>query len=401
MSDLVLGHPSALPPPKRGVVVVWGLLASFPFGGMTWQVLHHLAGLRRLGLDVWYVEDSDRPVYSAASYLVTEDCQDNIAYLALYMDAVGLGDRWIFREPGSKRCSGARDLDGLRRLYRDADAVLNLCGSQEARPEHDTIRRLVYLQTDPVADQVGAASGDEARIRDLDRYDYLFTYGANIGAPDCAVPIDGYEWIPTRPPVCVDWWEGADAPGEGAALTTVAKWSHEGKDVSWQGERWRWSKDHEFHKVLDIAERSALPLELAVSSISEEELHTLQVKGWRTIPSATAKDPPSYRQYIQRSLGEFTVAKEQYVRPRSGWFSDRSVCYLAAGRPVVTQATGFEKYIPSGEGLFAFSDVEGALGAINQIAADYRRNARVAHEIAREYFAAETVLDKVLEKAGL
>jgi hypothetical protein len=401
MRDFKFGHPSPPPPATRGVVVLWGLLASFPFGGMTWQVLHHLAGLRRLGFDVWYVEDSDRPLYSATSYLITEDCRDNIAYLAGYMDALGLGDRWIIREPGSARCAGARDLEGLHRLYREADAVLNLCGAQEARPEHDAIRRLAYLQTDPVADQVAVANGDEARIRDLARYDYLFTYGANLGAPDCLVPADGHRWVPTRPPVCVDWWEGAPPPGEGAALTTVAKWSHEGKDVTWRGERWRWSKDHEFRGFIKVAARSALPLELAVSSISDDELQGLRDQGWRTVPSATVKDPPAYRDYIQRSLGEFTVAKEQYVRPRSGWFSDRSVCYLAAGRPVVAQATGFEAHVPTGNGLLAFSDVDGAVAAIESVARDYARHACAAQAIAREHFAAEKVLDRVMTEMGL
>jgi hypothetical protein len=400
MSALDL-HPDDLPPARRGVVVLWGLLASFPFGGMTWQVLHHIAGLRRLGFDVWYVEDSDRPVYSATSYLITEDCRENIAYLAHYMEAIGLKDRWIFREPGSRRCSGARDAAGLRRLYGEADAVLNLCGAQEPRPEHDAIRRLAYLQTDPVADQVAVANGDTARIRDLDRYDQLFTYGENLGAPDCLAPTDGYRWIATRPPVCVDWWEGAGPPAEGAALTTIAKWTHTGKDVSWRGETWHWSKDYEFSEFLDVAGRSRLPLELAVSSITDGELQRLRDHGWRTIPSSTAKDPPAYRDYIRRSLGEFTVAKEQYVRPRSGWFSDRSVCYLAAGRPVVMQATGFEKYVPVGQGLLAFTNADEAVAAIESVAADYERHARAAHEIARRHFAAEVVLDDVMEAMGL
>jgi hypothetical protein len=404
MNDVVtirLNHPSPLPASSRGTVVVWGLLASFPFGGMTWQVLHHLAGLRRIGFDVWYVEDSDRPVYSATSYLTTEDTTANVAYLARYMELVGLADRWIFRTPGTRECSGARDFEGLMRLYRDAGAVLNLCGAQEQLAYHDAIRCLAYLQTDPVADQVAAASGDDERIRDLARYDFLFSYGSNLGAADCLSPTAGYRWIPTWPPVCVDWWRGAPPPTEGAAMTTVAKWSHTGKDVTWRGETWHWSKDYEFRAFMDLPDRSPLPLEMAVSSIDGADLGRLREHGWRTLPSATAKDPPAYRAYIQGSLGEFTVAKEQYVRPRSGWFSDRSVCYLAAGRPVVMQATGFEKRLPVGEGLLAFRNTDEAVDALTAVAGDYGAHARAASEIAREYFGAERVLEAVMKEMGL
>lgn len=398
---LRLSHPSPLPAATRGTVVVWGLLASFPFGGMTWQVLHHLAGLRRIGFDVWYVEDSDRPVYSAISYLTTEDTTDNVAYLADYMKAVGLEDRWIFRTPGLRTCAGARDFDGLKRLYQEADAVLNLCGAQEQLPYHDAIRRLAYLQTDPVADQVAVANGDADRIRDLARYNFLFSYGTNLGSVDCLAPTENYRWIPTRPPVCVDWWEGSPPPGEAAAMTTVAKWSHTGKDVVWQGETWHWSKDYEFRAFMELPDRSPLPLEMAVSSIGEADLSSLTRHGWRTRPSAAAKDPPAYRDYIQSSLGEFTVAKEQYVRPRSGWFSDRSVCYLAAGRPVVAQATGFEKHLPTGEGLLPFSNIDEAVEALTAVALDYGTHARAAQAIARDYFGAEFVLDAVMTEMGL
>lgn len=396
-----LTQPATLAKPTRGTVVVWGLLAAFPFGGMTWQVLHHLAGLRRIGFDVWYVEDSDRPVYSATSYLMTEDVTDNLAYLSRYMSAIGLGNRWIFRKPGTRTCLGARDFSGLVRLYRRADAVLNLCGAQEQLPYHDAIRRLAYLQTDPVADQVAVANGDPDRIRDLARYDYLFTYGVNLGATDCLAPVQGYRWTPTWPPVCVDWWEGAPPPGEGAALTTIAKWSHTGKDVTWRGETWHWSKDYEFRGFMDVAERSPLPLEMAVSSISEAELAELREREWRTTPSARAKDPPAYRDYIRSSLGEFTVAKEQYVRPRSGWFSDRSVCYLAAGRPVVMQATGFEKHLPTGLGLLAFTTLDQAVAALESVAREYTSHARAAQELAVEHFAAERVLDDVMQEMAL
>lgn len=391
-------HPTA----SRGEVVVWGLLGSYPFGGMTWQVLHHLEGLRRLGFDVWYVEDSDEPVYDVTSYWQTYDIPNhNLGYLADAMTAVGLADRWVFRHPKSERCSGALDAKGLQDLYRRARAVFNVCGAHALRPQHDDIGCLVYLETDPVWSQVSLAQGDEELAAIVDRHDVLFTYGANIGRPDCVIPPAGRTWHPTRPPVVVDWWEPRPGGRRTDALTTVANWHHSGKDVEWQGERYQWRKDVAFAEYLDLPSRSSLPLELALGAISGEERQALVRRGWRVIPSLEVADPAEYRDYIAGSLGEFTVTKDQYVRTRSGWFSDRSVCYLAAGRPVVTQDTGAQTWVQAGEGLLLFTSPEGAAAAIEQIRDDPQRHGRAARRVAREHFEAEQVLAEVAATAGL
>lgn len=383
------------PRPSRGRVVVWGLLAAYPFGGMTWQVLHYLAGLRRLGFDAWYVEDSDRYLLSAQDFSRTGECDANVEFLARHMEAIGLGQRWVFRQPHSRTVYGALDFAGLQQLYADAEAVFNLCGAQELLPWHDAIRCLVYVQTDPVHDQVRVANGDQEKIAELDRYRHLFTYGENLGEPDCLVPIERYQWHKTRPPVCVDWWEGPP-PADDAPLTSVLKWQHEAKDVLWRGTTWHWSKHLEFQRFVSVAEAAAMPLELAISAVPPGDLKELHARGWRTRPSSSVADPAAYREYIRGSLGEFTAAKEQYVAPRSGWFSDRSVCYLASGRPVITQETAFSKYVPVGEGLFAFETVEAARAAIGAVAADYARHSSRAGEIARAYFGAERVLEDMM-----
>lgn len=393
--------PHAYPLARRGTLIVWGLLAAYPFGGMTWQALHYLAGLRRLGFDVWYVEDSDRTVLDPTTLSPTTNPAPNVEYLARFMEKIGLGDRWVFRLPQTNTCRGARDVTGLAVLYEEADAVLNLCGAQELRDEHGAISTLVYIETDPVRNQVAAAKGDEATIQELSAYDYLFTYGTNLGAPDCQVPVTRYDWHSTRPPVCLDWWSAPVPSPQGAALTTVANWKHSGKDVKWQGEAWRWSKHHEFLRVLDLPSQSALPLELALGAATDAEEERLRACGWRVIPSARLADPARYRAYIRDSLGEFTVAKEQYARPRSGWFSDRSVCYLAAGRPVITQATGFEKELPTGEGLFSFATTDEAAAATDAVARDYTRHAEAAREIAHAFFDAERVLRAMLRTIEL
>jgi len=392
----------AYPPANRGKIIVWSLLATFPFGGMTWHRLHYLTGLRRLGFDVWYVEDSDRPLFSPATFCPTSDYSANVDYLSGQMNSVGLSDRWVFRPPGIQDyCLGATDYAGLKRLYNEADAVLNLSGAQELRPDHSAIRCLIFLETDPVANQIKVASGDMRTIQWLGAHHHIFTYGENLGAPDCKVPMERFVWHPTRPPVCLDWWANDYVPAKDTALTTVANWRHAGKDVNWQGETYYWSKHQEFLRFSSLPSRSPLPLELALGAISKNEATQMRSKGWRIVQSAKLAEPDVYRDYIRDSRGEFTVTKDQYVRPRSGWFSDRSACYLATGRPVITQDTGFGNSLPKGDGLFSFSTEDEALAAIEAIAHDYRHHSAAALEMAREYFDAERVLGDMLRRVGL
>jgi len=394
--------PERYPPPDRGEVVVWGLLAAYPFGGMTWQVLHHLVGLRRLGFDVWYVEDSDAAVFDVSTYWQTYDVPEhNLCYLADAMAAVGLADRWIYRRPATEVFEGRWDRHQLDAVYARCRAAFNLCGAQELRHDHLGIARLVYLETDPVALQVAVAGGDHERAATLERYHHRFSYGANLGREGCPIPDAPPGWHPTRPPVVVDWWaDGPAAPPRGA-LTSVANWRHQGKAVEWQGVVYEWRKDLAFAPYLELPKRSPLPLELALGALSQEERDELESAGWRTVPSLSVGDPDTYRQFIRGSLGEFSAIKDQYVATRCGWFSDRTVCYLAAGLPVVIQDTGCGTWLPTGEGVLVFNDFDTALGGVEAVAADPDRHRRAAAEVAREYFAAERVLGEVAATVGL
>src|SRR3954453_6184937 len=382
----------SLPAPARGRVVVWGLLANSPFGGMTWQVLHHLAGLRRLGFDVWYVEDSDTPWLRPGDLGLADHPAANAEWTARALSSIGLDDRWLLRVPGSEETLGAPG-GRLDELYRRADAVFNLCGSHWLLARHDAIETLVLLETAPVSLQVSLAEGEPVLTEQIARYAHLFTYGQNIGRDDCPVPTGAVEWIPTRPPVVVDWWAQETAP-EGGALTTVATWGDHaaGKDVTWNGQTYRWRKDLAFAPYFALPERAALPLEMAVARIEPDDAERLTRHGWRLRPAAELGEPDAYRAYIRASLGEFTVVKEQYARTRSGWVSDRSACYLAAGLPVVTESTGAEHLLPAGEGLLTYTDADGALAAIDAVAADPARHAKAALELAREHLEAERVL---------
>jgi hypothetical protein len=197
----------------------------------------------------------------------------------------------------------------------------------------------------------------------------------------------------------VDLW-GDGAPGGGDTYTTITTWRNTTKDVVYRGRRYHWRKDREFRRFIDLPARSAARFELATGT--ERGVRSLlRARGWRHRPAlGVSTDLDAYRGYIVDSRGEFTVARDQYVRPRTGWFSDRSACYLAAGRPVITQETGFSKVLPTGKGLFAFTTMNDILAAVDAIESDHAGHCRAAREIAAEYFAAERVLDSLLARAG-
>jgi hypothetical protein len=385
---------------RKGKIVVFGIAFWFPLAGVTYQFLHYLIGLRRLGYDPYYIEDSGRWVYDPEIDEFSPDAAGNIDLVAPILEAHGFKGRWAFRGnyPGGQ-CYGMSE-EQILRTYREADALLNVTGAQEMREEHLACPRRIYIESDPVAVQIGVSQGNQKTIAALSAHQTHFSFGENLGAPDCGVPVERFRWLPTRQPVVLELWEN-NRHARTSVYTTIAAWRNTGKDISYRGETYYWSKDREFMKVIDLPRRCSVPFELAVG-VGEEILRLLHEWGWHQVNSVElSKDVSRYRTYIQHSRAEFTVAKDQNIRLRSGWFSDRSVCYLAAGRPVITQETGFNNILPTGKGLFGFSTMEDILAAVDAIESDYEGNSRAAHEIAREYFAAEKVLRSLLERAGL
>src|SRR5262249_13910890 len=229
----------------------------------------------------------------------------------------------------------------------------------------------------------------------------LSPFGGTMG-PGCSpLPPGGYRWHPTRQPVATAHW--ADAGPPRPAYTTVGKWNERARDCTYRGETFRWSKRSEWLRFLDLPARSGAAFEVALdvgSVAGDAEL--LAAHGWRGVnPWAVSGDPRQYRAYLCSSRGEFTVAKDMNIRLRSGWFSDRAACYLAAGRPVVEQDTGFTDVLPVGPGLHAFRTVEEAAEAVRAIEADYSCASAHATEVARGYFTAEKVLRRLLQDAGM
>lgn len=388
--------------PTKGRIIVFGILFWYPLAGVTYQFLHYLIALRRLGYDPFYIEDSGRWIYDPRLNDLSPDVTCNLKAVVPILEAHGFGQRWAFRGsyPGG-RCYGLTEKQILE-LYREADAFLNVTGAQELRAEHLVCRRRIYVETDPVASQVKVAQGDQPTIAALAAHDSHFSFGGNLGAPDCKVPLARFNWLPTRQPVVLDLWDNAPLSRlNGAAYNTIATWTNKGRDLVYQGETYFWSKDREFMKVLGLPQRRNVPFELAVG-VDEPVRQMLVDNRWRIVdPIQLSSDLRRYREYIRGSRGEFSVAKDQNIRLRSGWFSDRGACYLAASRPVINQDTGFGSYLPTGKGLFAFRCMEEILAAVDEIERDYAGNCRAAREIAEEYFAAEKVVSSLMERSGL
>jgi len=390
-----------MPASSKGKIIVFGILFYYPLAGVTYQFLHYLLGLRRLGYDPYYVEDSARWIYDPRLNDMSPDATGNIQMVLPALQAHGLADRWCFRgyyEGGG--CHGLSEAQ-LLQLYRDADAFLNVTGAQEMRDEHRAIRRRLYVESDPFVAQVKVAKGDKGMIELLAAHDTHFSFGENLGAVDCPVPIERFRWQPTRQPVSMELWESTPPRG-GATWNTITTWHNKGKDIEWCGDMYYWTKDREFRQFLDLPRlRPAQQFEMA-ATVGDDVKALLKQHGWRQADSVElSRDANPYRAYIAQARGEFTVARDQYVRPCTGWFSDRSACYLAAGRPVITQETGFSKFLPNGRGLFGFTTKDDILTALDAVEGDYEGHCRAARDIAREYFAAEKVVGSLMQRAGL
>jgi hypothetical protein len=390
---------------QRTTVVVLGMMGRTPFAGVAWQVLHYLEGFRRLGCDVYYVEDTGDWPYDPEQNTITDDCAYTTRFLDRLMAWCGLGQHWAYvAAPQGGRTFGLTE-DEVACLFEDADALVNLTGATVLRPQHLRVPVRIYLETDPVRPQIEVAQGRQFTIDLLDAHTHHFSYGENLGVADCGVPVERFHYRPTRQPIVLNWWangKGALSDPAHGCFTTIASWKQSDRDLEWNGQTYTWSKHHEFLKFLDLPRRAGRPLELALACGDSEAIRLLQSNGWRVVDAlALSKDLAPYRAYIQGSAGEFTVAKDQNIRLRSGWFSDRSACYLAAGKPVITQDTGFGNVLPTGRGLFAFRTTEDILAALDALAGDYEEHCRAARDLAAEYFAAEKVLGRLLEEAGL
>jgi len=388
---------------KRGRIVVLHFAGQMPLAGIAWQAVHHIVGLAKLGYDVWYVEDSGVPAYDPHIASVAPDSTYNVHYLSNVMERFGFGERWAYWCGLDDTWSG-HTRERVGRLYREADALINLCGSHSLREEHLQCPVRILIDTDPGYQQINYAKGDANERAYLGAHTHFFSYGENLGHPDCPIPLADISWRATRPPVDIELWpEPSGSGGDPGCFTSIASWDNHGKDIEYEGSTYLWSKHVNFLKFLDLPRRrTETCFRMAIEPPNDDIRRQVEGNGWKlTDPRPISADISAYRDFVAGSRGEFTVAKDIYARTNSGWFSDRAVCYLASGRPVVTMRTGCAEHLPLGEGLFDFATHAEAEAAIDAIAGDYRRHSRAAREIAREYFAADRLLGAVLSEAGL
>ena len=370
-------------------VLFAGIVARYPLGGVTWCSLMYLLGLRQLGHEVFYIEDTGECIYDPEQNTRAVDPSYGLKYIDAAMRPHGLGDSWCFVNYDGSYHGASRER--VIEYARSADLFINLSGGTWFwRDEYARIPRRAFIDSDPAFTQLSIAKNEDWYVNFFRGFTHLFTFGANIGTPASSVPVGEFQWHKTWQPVVMPLWR-TNTPPLGDRYTSVMSWTIESfTDVGG-------NKDIEFLKFLDLPARTGPRFELAVNG--PERL--LQQHGWATVPAMRVSlTPGGYRDFIQSSRGEFGVAKHTYVSTRSGWFSDRTECYLAAGRPAIVQDTGWSAHLPSGEGLIAFSTIDEAADAIVRVDADYARHAARASEIAEAHFEANRILSSLVERTS-
>jgi hypothetical protein len=386
-------------------IVVTGLIATYPLGGVGWDYLAYVRGFRCLGHEVFYLEDTGQWLYDPRAGTFTDDASRNAAYLADTLSRAGeeMRTRWSLRAPDGTY-HGA-PLSQVERFCNGADLFLNISGACWLRDEYRGARRIAYLDSDPCYSQAkllaverGTATEDQAYSVGLIRAHHcFFTFAENINDPSCAIPHCGLRWLPTRQPIVLDDWPFTFTP-TAHAYTTVMSWKTDVTLPNLDGVTYG-GKDVEFVKFIDLPPHTGVHLEVALSGAAPRE--ELQRHGWHVVEAyEQSRTLDAYQGYLRSSRAEWSIAKNAYVASRSGWFSTRSAAYLALGKPVVVQDTGFRALYPTGAGLCAFSSSEEAAAAIDDIEGRYRHHCDAARAIAEQKFAAQNVLQGLLNDAG-
>lgn len=385
-------------------IVVTGLIGQYAFGGVTWDYMQYMLGFLALGHDVWYLEDTSTWAYDPVKQEPSADCSHNTGYLGRVMHEFDFGDRWIYRNGADGTYHGVSDQDEAERILASADVLANVSGACWLREPTAAIPLKLFLDGDPMFTHIhlsaDPASEFAQRIAAHERH---YSFGLNIGHPGCHVPTGGLEWRPTHQPVALDWWEKTLMPAGAIhiaadAWTTVMNWaSYAPKEFD--GLTYG-QKDIEFERFVDLPsltkEKFVLAMGQGVGQNRPTEI--LEKKGWTIIePDVHIPDYASYHDFLTNSKGEWSIAKNGYVRSRSGWFSCRSACYLAAGKPVVIQDTGWTDHLPSGDGVLAFNTPEQAADALAAISSNYEHHCRAARSYAEKHFDAAKVCAELLE----
>jgi hypothetical protein len=374
-------------------IIVTGLIAQYPLGGVTWDYVQYVVGLAKLGHDVFYFEDTGQWPFNPIDIRLGADCVYNVAYLVDVLKRFGLEDRWAYRFPWQSKWYGLSDAR-RREVLASSDLLINVSGTLARPDEYRQIPRLAYIDSDPVFTQLKLARGQQDLRKLVDEHDIHFSFGERYST---LIPDTGHHWHPTRQPIVLSEWR-PNQPRRNV-FTTVMNWTSY-KPVTFKGRTYG-QKDIEFKRFIDLPSLvSSTNMELAVNAgkFRRTPYDLLRHKGWHIVdPSKVCPDLDSYRSYVESSLAEWSVAKHAYVVGQMGWFSCRSACYLAAGRPVVVQDTGH--VIPTGQGILNFRTLEEAAAQIRAIQDDYVHHSQSARAAAEEYFDSNRVLSNLIDVA--
>ena len=382
--------------------IVTGMIGSYPVGGVVWDYGQYALGLELLGFEVYYLEDTGWQIYDPRVGSYGEDCSYSVEFLQKSLNLLSptLGKRWPFRNMDGKTYGLGDDV--FREVLHTSDLFLNVSGGTLLRDEYLRCKRKVLIDSDPGWNHFRNYPRWDANpawqgSHGYRAHDHFFTYAELLGKEGCILPDLGLRWQPTRPLVVMDRW-AAEPPGE--RWTTVMTWKNFPETISHNGITYG-TKEVEFEKICELPKVTTAKLEVAIGG-AKAPIDRWRELGWSVVSSEknsqTAED---YRRYVQSSKGEFSVAKNVYVATQSGWFSCRSVCYLAAGLPVVVQDTGFSRFLPCGTGLLTFTNQKEAKESIDQVEADYDKHRTVARELAGRIFASDVVLSDLLNRIGL
>jgi hypothetical protein len=384
----------------RGLMVVAGSLAQKPgFGGHTWVFLQYLLGFRRLGWDVLFLDhlDTERCIDESGQHSCFAESW-NLRYFLKVMKEFGLQESFSLGASQNEGTVGLSRDEVLARVAQAA-ALINVMGFCRDEDILDCAPRRVFLDIDPGFGQMWK----ELELADVFRgHDDFVTIGENIGRPDCGIPTCGLRWITTPQPVVFDFWPSF-GEGAGGPITSVASWRGAYGPLDYCGKTYG-LRVHEFRKFSSLPQRCGRRFELAldIHAADAKDRSLLVENGWHLVdPRRAAGDPDSYRRYVQQSAAEVLVAKNIYVQTNSGWLSDRSLCYLASGRPVLAQDTGFRNLYPVGDGLVTFTTLDEALAGVEAIMGNYRHHTRASRSLAEEYFDSDKVLTKLLGKLAI
>lgn len=387
---------------KKLRIIVGGFIGLYPTGGVTWDYIQYVLGLQLLGHDVYYIEDTNQYPRFQTAGKAWDDASDSISYLRQTMDKFGLQHKWAYRDIASGQCYGL-SLTQLNEICKTSDIFINISASTFLRDEYLAIPCRLLIDSDPMFTQIDYFN--EMNNKDTDRYKmkfmvenhtHLFTFGEHIGKEDCKIPAFNFKWIPTRQPICMNYWVSQEPIIGKAVFTSVMNWSVK-KACTYNNQQWG-QKNVEFEKFITVPHLfPEAEFKLMLTGIKTEKETEIKNAGWQILdPLQNITNAAHYQSFINASTAEFSVSKETYVKANTGWFSCRSACYLAAGKPVVTQDTQWSRYIPSGIGLFAFTDVTSAIEALHEVTANTVKHAKAARELASAYFDSNKILNELL-----